>query len=85
MSAPLRALCEHGWNRVVPLEDENPRFAGASEVGGTGLDPVTPSWSRWRTTRTHARRGQCGYGGMSFAYALLATLDATKTKGIAMT
>ena len=31
----------------VPPEDENPRFAGASEVGGTGLEPVTPSLSSW--------------------------------------
>jgi hypothetical protein len=32
---------------TTPLERENPRCAGASQVGGTGLEPVTPSLSSW--------------------------------------
>ena len=32
---------------VVHRENERPAFAGLSRVGGTGLEPVTPSLSSW--------------------------------------
>jgi hypothetical protein len=43
----VRAFCEHDLDAVVRRESETPVYAGASEVGGTGLEPVTSSLSSW--------------------------------------
>ena len=42
-----RLIRNHELASVLPLDDESPAFAGLSEVGGTGLEPVTPSLSSW--------------------------------------
>jgi hypothetical protein len=42
---PVRAVYEHGLHAVVCQESETPVCAGVCVVGGTGLEPVTPSLS----------------------------------------
>ena len=44
---PLRPCCGHVLWGVVLRGDESLAFAGLSLVGGTGLEPVTPSLSSW--------------------------------------
>ena len=38
--------------RIFPLENKSRRQQGFSEVGGTGLEPVTPSLSTLSSVRT---------------------------------
>src|SRR6476646_3611351 len=53
----LRAFCEHGPKRVCTPANKRLALAGLLRVGGTGLEPVTPSLSirrieRWRLAHT---------------------------------
>jgi hypothetical protein len=41
----VRAFCEHAYRAVSIRANERPAVAGLSKVGGTGLEPVTPSLS----------------------------------------
>src|SRR3954471_15619118 len=40
---------------VFSSENKNPASAGLSSVGGTGLEPVTPSLSSWNSGSSPAR------------------------------
>jgi hypothetical protein len=42
-ASSVRTFCEHDLDAVVRRESETPVYAGAPEVGGTGLEPVTPA------------------------------------------
>jgi hypothetical protein len=70
----VRAFCEHGLRGVSILVNERPACAGLLLVGGTGLEPVTPSLSirrieRWRLADTRESAWLSGF--LSVAHVLV--------------